>query len=716
MLAAALRTLCLCYNLAVKFLKDRPWVIHLSAFLLLLVLSFGLAIPFLRLYWDDWPIVAAARLQGVQAFWEYYRFERPLSAWSYTLTIPILGTDPLLWHIFSLLLRWLAVAGFWFVLQLIWPDRRREASWAALLFAIYPVFTQQSVAITFNQQWQIYGLYFLSIAAMLLSLRRPRFFWLLTLISLGGMLLHMVTMEYLWSLELLRPVFLWLAFPGAAGAPASIRQRWRKTLGLWSPYLLGLAGIFAWWFNFQRNLPESHTAELIINPGSLSSGLPPLTLIVQLAQAILQDLIHNLLGAWYQTITPASIILADRSVLISLALSVFTAGAAFLYLQWTYRPGRVSDSTSIAPALPGDGPEAPSTWWLPAAALGMLWTLLGPLPVWLIDRQSLLGLQSGRFALAALPGMALLIVAILEAFTPRRLAKIILLAALIGAASGYHLRVAVTYYRSSLSQNSFFWQLYWRAPGLQPGTALLSADELFLYMGRRPTGIALNLLYPQPFGTTQAGYWFLELFHDVGPLEVPRLKRDKPFNNSFRTFQFSGSSLNSLVIFYKPGAGRCLWVLSPDDDTLPELPEITRQALPVANLSRIQPQPADPAGPPVELFGPEPEHTWCYYYQKAELARQQGQWQAILELENQASERKLNPGNPYEFLPFIEAQARSGNWQPAAQLTEIAWQANPDLAPRFCRAWENYFDGAPLAKDDSQAIKHLLESMACAPG
>ena len=27
---------------------------------------------------------------------------------------------------------------------------------------------------------------------------------------------------------------------------------------------------------------------------------------------------------------------------------------------------------------------------------------------------------------------------------------------------------------------------------------------------------------------------------------------------------------------------------------------------------------------PEFIFGPEPDHTWCYYYQKAELALQEG--------------------------------------------------------------------------------------------
>ena len=88
------------------------WVTAL-ALLILLILVFGLMIPWLGYYWDDWPIVLAARLQGVSAFWEYYRLERPFSTWTYVVTIPILGTTPLVWNIFTLLLRWLTVVGMW---------------------------------------------------------------------------------------------------------------------------------------------------------------------------------------------------------------------------------------------------------------------------------------------------------------------------------------------------------------------------------------------------------------------------------------------------------------------------------------------------------------------------------------------------------------------------------------------------------------------------
>ena len=41
------------------------------------------------------------------------------------------------------------------------------------------------------------------------------------------------------------------------------------------------------------------------------------------------------------------------------------------------------------------------------------------------------------------------------------------------------------------------------------------------------------------------------------------------------------------------------------------------------------------------MFGSEPPHLWCYYFEKADLARQLQDWQSVLQLEKQARARGL---------------------------------------------------------------------------
>ena len=64
-----------------------------------------------------------------------------------------------------------------------------------------------------------------------------------------------------------------------------------------------------------------------------------------------------------------------------------------------------------------------------------------------------------------------------------------------------------------------------------------------------------------------------------------------------------------------------------------------------------------------------PKHTWCYYYAKAELAYQKGDWNQVIDLINEAISLKYEPEDPFEWLTFIEAQAFIGNINDAEKLS-----------------------------------------------
>ena len=146
-----------------------------APFLLLLVagLGFGLLAPNLGFYWDDWAKILVSRLYGLGAYPAYYAGDRPLSAWTHMLFTPLLGESPLPWQVFTLLLRWLSALGMLWSLNLLWPRARRQNLVAALLFLIYPVFTQQPAGVTFHQQWLQFALFFLSLGAMIRAVVGP---------------------------------------------------------------------------------------------------------------------------------------------------------------------------------------------------------------------------------------------------------------------------------------------------------------------------------------------------------------------------------------------------------------------------------------------------------------------------------------------------------------------------------------------------------------
>jgi len=664
------------------------------ALLALLVLSFGLLIPWLGFFWDDWPAIMVARLQGIQGYRAFYEIDRPYSVWTYMLTVPILGVRPLAWHLFALLLRWVTALGLWWSLRLLWPKRAQAVNWIVVLFAIYPVFDLQPIAVTFVPHWITYALFFASTVAMLLSQRRPQRYAILLVVGLLTQAAHLLTLEYFTALELLRPYLLWIVHSDSQSSDPRLEKRTALLLVLrrWLPYLLVLLAYLVYRFTFFR-LASEDAAELVLVQ---TLAREPLSGITQLLGLAVPDLLYTLFGAWSKTLDWTRVDLSQPIGLFSLGMSALVAILTAIYLQ------RSSARDS----------QSNGKWTRQAMLLGILVLLLGPLPVWMIGKQVVGGLFNSRYALGALFGASLLVVAFLEWLQAGRAQKAILIAVLAGLAAGQHLRTANDYRWSWIKQTQFYWQLHWRAPALQPGTVILSDGEIFPYVGINATSAAINLLYPLPGGTTELRYWFSDLHREFGMRNVEAMDSGLPVQRQVRSYWYNGSSQDSLAIYYQPEGGRCLWVLSPQDGENPELPEITVKALPAANLARIGLE-ASPGYPPEAIFGREPEHNWCYIYQKAELARQMDDWKTVVGLADEALAKGFAPNHPQEWLPFIEAYAYTGRWQQALDRSLGAWRVDHDLSPRLCQLWQSLEARSEIPAENEVELERLKARLVC---
>ncbi|NJN44934.1 MAG: hypothetical protein HC806_09595, partial [Anaerolineae bacterium] len=212
----------------------------------------------------------------------------------------------------------------------------------------------------------------------------------------------------------------------------------------------------------------------------------------------IQDTIYLLFITWADALNLELWNIADRFLLASWGWVLLAGGLTFLFL-WKQRDGITPNNNH------------PTPFYRQAIPLGLFASIFALFPTWATDNQITVGLYSSRFALPSLFGVSVLLVGVIDYLFRKTSHKIVFLAICVGLSAGVHLRNANDFRWSWTKQQRFFWQLAWRVPGLENGTALFSDGALFNYVGSYPTSSALNTIYPQQVVYPEQSYWFVEL-------------------------------------------------------------------------------------------------------------------------------------------------------------------------------------------------------------
>ncbi|HEY3475548.1 MAG TPA: hypothetical protein VGK56_13130, partial [Anaerolineales bacterium] len=421
----------------------------------------------------------------------------------------------------------------------------------------------------------------------------------------------------------------------------------------------------------------------------------PLQALLDLSQKVLQDFVY-LVTAWLVAVRPADIDLQRPFSLAAVGIVILTV-ILFGLLLSRYQP-MVEERRE-------------DRWHIQAMILGTLAILLGTLPVWMIDRQVSVGSLGSRFSLAALFGVSMLLVGFLEWLSPRRQAKLTVICLLIGVAVHANLHTAKAYQQSWEKQRSFYWQLFWRAPHVQPGTAFISNEEIFSYVGLYSTSMGISLLYPPVEQPEEMPYWFFAYWERL--YKFPdQLVEGTLLEEGLRNHSFRGESTDAILLDFSPELNRCLHLLSLREETDRDLPESIRGLLGISNLSRISREPVDQWKPPASIFGPEPEHTWCYYYAKAELAYQYEDWEEVVRVMKQAKDEGFAPTEMKEYLPLLHAYLNTGEAERARTLSLQMARLSNNIDDRVCEAWLDA-SGANVDPEFSAAFEDIRDKSGC---
>lgn len=673
-----------------------PWVL-----LALCAAAYAPLITRLGFYWDDFPISWIASTMGGEGLARYFSTNRPVWGLIYRATTPLLGSSPLTWQVFGLLMRWVTGLALWGLLRQIWPERPRFSTWAAMLFVLYPGFSQQFIAFMYSHFYIVLTSLLLSLWLMVLaqrsrtgSTRQRRWFWPLTAASALLSLLNLLAMEYFFLLDLLRPAILWIIlrkdFPDA-------RRRLRQVLIAWLPYLAVFAGAVYWrsfLFGFQTYQP---------------------TLLSRLRAEPLQAL-AGLLATMMQDIWKASAGALAKAFTVPTAEQV---GAANLRRYWVFvTGGALLASLYILLYRPAEPPakraQAFQTWALEPAAAGLLALALAGGPFWLTDLEIGLVFPNDRFILPFMLGASLAAAGLLSFLPLPEWMKSVLLGTALGFTIGLHFQSAIVYNRDWSVQRSMFWQMVWRMPDLQPGTALLSNELPVTHYTDNSLSAPLNWIYDPNNDPHVMRYMLfyptLRKSENLGGFQPGRA-----IQHDYLAATFYGNTSQMVTFYYQPPG--CLRVLDPEVETVNWMvPAYLRDTLSLSTTAPILPAP--PGGkpqprPPAHIYGEEIAHGWCYYYEKADLARQFGDWEQVTALGDEAFANSDYPNDPIERFPFIEGYAHTGNWSRALELSREVRAVTPVMQPVLCRLWQRIARETPASLEQEQALRAVQAELAC---
>ncbi len=649
-------------------------------------LAFGITIPWLGLYADDWPFIYVNHIAGLHGVVDFISWVRPVAAWVFAAAAAMIGTHFWLYHLLLLLLRWVDSLLFWRVLRRVWPSQPRLALWAALLFAVFPAFKQQPLALEYIPHFLALGLLFGSLWLSLYLAQTPhlshrRFVLLWSLAWLGS--LQVFIIEYFAGLELLRAVLVAIVLLPSLPPTVAIR----KSLRLWLPFLPGMAA-FALWRVFLVGFP-SYQPELVQDLRST-----PFAALGVLARTILHDLWLAGVGTWLQPFIDLPV--GSRALLIWAALSGASALAFAIYLM-RFAPKNQHRNGFISPA-----------WGY--VGLGLYAMLIAGWPFWITHIPLWLSFPWDRTSLAFMVGASLLAAGILGLFESLlarwqvRLSAVpnLVLVGVLGASIGLHFQNANAYRKEWSLLTSFYWQMTWRAPGLQPGTAIVLDQSPFNFHVDKFLSPALNWTYAPESRTLDTPYAVLDFYKLWGKSLPPETSKE-PLKTQYGTLTFNGDTHHLLVVVYAPPG--CLRVLTLDSQTHLLISPELKQTLSLSNPEVIDPTPINPAHP-AAFLGPEPVHGWCYSFEKADLALQQGDPNRTAALGDQALSTGLSPKQPSEYLVFVEAYALLGRWQDAQSLSQKVAQSGDFYQRAACATWDRLTQTTDAAK--AQAVKAAL--------
>ena len=617
----------------------------------------------LTYYRDDWYFLYNALVNGPNVFIDIALHTRPTRGPLYMIYYSLYGLNPIPYHITMYITRLIGGIGALWLFNLIWQNKRQANFLMATLFLVFPGFLWWVAGFEFQPYVLSVALQAFSIAFTLKAIASDsmsrRLGWTIAAILSGWTYLALV--EYAIGMEAFRLLCVYL-YVQRNGRQLNFFSSLSKTLKI-SALHLSIPIVFFIWYQFLfdnwRKAQDAGTqlGRLFDSPTTL------LWRLLDLARSFLNVSLFAWVVPFYQNFY------GNRLRDISIGFVFATVVVALIWVAHLYMRAHSEIENQ-------QDDDSPTKWQKELILVGLAGTLGGVLPVVLANRVVTFERISQYTLPASLTGVIFLGGLVYSVF-PENI-RVVFISAILGLAVLSHHGLAAQAVREENIISSFWWQVVWRAPEMKPGTTLVVIYPGVSYAEGNDVvwGPANFIYFPEYQGRSPVNV----------PISASRLESDSILDiiNGNRDFQQTDLIIKNtsttynyknLLILSQPSEASCVHAI---DSRWNELSIYDQPFLHASyHNSKIDNIiPVDEAPVPIAYaFGAEPLRGWCYFYQKASLARQQGDWQEVAQLGDEAQKLGLHPNDQIEWMPFLQAYAFLGDQK---QVKKISTRINTE--------------------------------------
>jgi hypothetical protein len=649
-----------------------------------LLFAYGLLIPFLHYYIDDWYWVWTWNTFKHAGITEYFSTNRPAWGLIYHITLPILSISPILAQLFAFFTRLISTLLFLKLLYQLWPTNRKGNVFSALIFGLYPGFALQSIAITYSH-------IFLILSAFLLSLifttqwiqSKQKYFLFLSMVFSA---INLIFLEYFFTLELIRFVVILILL---SRQDNNLLRSTKRSLIHYIPYITILIVTVAVRTTLLTQIQTNRYGITFFS----NLKQEPFTTIVNLVYIIFTDIFTVLFGSWQPALDKiAEIHTINKTILASIVLCVLFIIIALFYFLFAKKSKGSKNFTQYKELL----------------FLGIMGIFFAGWPFWITDLEITPYYLLSRYTLSFILGVSLLYGLLYSLVEKNKLISSLLIGFTMFTSMFYQMQIMNDFRIETMQNRELMWQMKWRIPDLEENTLVLTTDYPNEYYDVATLASELSTIYPKAPQKYNLPYFML-YSRNIQENYETGIQEDIPIKMNNVTAVFNGSTSQMIAIDYDPA--KCVRILDPDlDGTDTNLHEHVQRAAQISNLSLIDLN-FQSDGSEMYYFNQEPVNSWCYYFEKADLAKQKKDWQEVIRLYEEALEQGYPFKSERERYPFIEAYAQLGQWDQAYELIEAS--DHNELAHGLCMLAKRIETTTPDSEEKSNFLTAVNGTLNC---